>query len=387
MASTQNAITLSSQDNEILLNPRWPREDYESLWQLAKSQQEERNLQGHVWIATSGSTADSKSSIKLVALSKEALVQSAQSVNFHLQSHAGDVWTQVLPHFHVGGLGIAVRASLSGAKVVPALKEERWNAEHFYKTLIAEKCTLSALVPTQVYDLVVHGFKAPATMRAIVVGGGAFEPELYKKARSLGWPVLPSYGMTETASQIATASLQSLSQEDFPEMTLLSHADARKNLQGFLEVTANSLFTCYAQNGDHGGHSWDPKKNGWFQTEDKGDVINRGLHILGRSKDYIKIGGEGTNLARLRAVLENEAILLNPHWSGKVVLLDMPSDRLGSEIHLVSLLSESETQHVVELFDRKVLPFEKVRKIYYINEIPRSDLGKVLWGELRRVLC
>ncbi|UXR64911.1 AMP-binding protein [Bdellovibrio bacteriovorus] len=388
MAATAKPLDLHSEENEILLNPRWPQADYQALYQLARQTQESLQLQGHVWIATSGSTANSISATKLVALSKKALIASASAVNRHLQSHAQDVWTQVLPHFHVGGLGVEIRAALSGAKVVPALKDGRWDVHHFYQTLINEKCTLSALVPTQVYDLVAQNYRCPSDLRAIVVGGGAFEMDLYQKARALGWPVLPSYGMSETASQIATASLASLKQsENFPEMGLLSHAKARLNEEGYLEVWAESLFSLYAQNTPEGPRHWSPRQDdGWFTTEDRGQVVDGNLKIEGRSKDYIKIGGEGTNVARLRSVLESCALQLNPDWPVKITVLDMPSDRLGAEIQAVSMLSEADTQKVLHLYAEKVLPFEKVRKIYYMSEIPRSDLGKILWAELRRKL-
>lgn len=386
MANIEHRLNLASPENDILLNPRWPAKDYESLYSLAMRVQEERKLLGHVWVATSGTTSDSISGTKLVALSKQALKNSASSVNKHLQVTEADVWTQVLPHFHVGGLGIEVRASLVGAKVVNALTDQRWDVNHFYETIQTEKCTLAALVPTQVYDLVSNNFRAPATMRAIVVGGGAFEVDLYKKARELGWPVLPSYGMSETASQIATASVQSLGEGEFPEVRLLSHAEARTNVNGFLQVKATSLFTCYAQNQDGLARSWDPKVDGWFTTEDRGDVVDGCLHIQGRSRDYVKIGGEGTNIARLRTLLDKCALELNPAWPLKITLLDISSERLGAEVHCVSLLSLADTEEILELYSKRVLPFEKIRKIHFINEIPRSDLGKILWGELRRLI-
>lgn len=385
MASIENKLNMSSLENEILLNPRWPKEDYKNLFSLARKAQEERQLKAHVWVATSGSTATSISGIKLVALSKQALLNSATAVNLHLQSDSTDVWTQVLPPFHVGGMGVEVRASLVGAKVVPALKEHKWDANYFYKILQSEKCTLSALVPTQVYDLVVQNYKSPSHLRAIVVGGGALDEDLYKKARALGWPLLPSYGMTETASQIATATLQSLEQKEFPEIGLLSHAEVRKNSDGFLQVKATSLLTCYAQNIGSEAKSWDPKVNGWFTTEDRGEVVNEVLQIQGRSQDYVKIGGEGTNVTRLRSLLESctRDLNINPI---QITLLDVPSDRLGVEIHLVSMLSPENTAQVLELYSTKVLPFERIRQIHYLKEIPRSDLGKILWGELRRLI-
>ncbi|NUN04564.1 MAG: AMP-binding protein [Bdellovibrio sp.] len=386
MATAEAKLDLSSNANEILLNPRWPVQDYANLENLALWAQEKENLRGHVWLATSGSTADSIGATKLVALAKHALQASAEAVNKHLQSTAEDVWTQVLPHYHVGGLGIELRAQLSGAKVVSALRNQRWDALYFYEILKQEKCTLSALVPTQIYDLVGLNLQAPTHLRAVVVGGGVFELELYKKARALGWPVLPSYGMTETASQIATASLASLQQMDYPEMPLLPHAQARTNAEGFLQVQATSLFSFYAQNTSEGPKVWDPKKGGWFQTEDRGEVVAGSLFVQGRSKDYIKIGGEGVNLARLRSALEQCLLKYDAKKMSQIVLLDMASERLGAEVHLVSTLPESETLALQRMYEEQVLPFEKIRKIHYVKEIPRNDLGKVLWSSLRSQL-
>lgn len=377
---------LDSAQNEIILNPRWPQADYKNLFHLAQISQEELNLSGHVWIATSGSTSESISGIKLVALSKQALIHSATAVNRHLSVTSQDVWTQVLPHFHVGGLGIEVRAHLSNSRVVPALKGDKWDVHHFYKILKEENCTLSALVPTQVYDLLAADYSAPPQMKAIVVGGGALDFDLYLRARRRGWPLLPSYGMTETASQIATATLESLESEEFPDLTLLSHAEARSDSDGILQVRATSLFTCYAQQSSAGNRTWDPKVDGWFKTEDRGISHGRILQIQGRTKDYIKIGGEGTNLSRLRSILESCASLGGQSWPKQITLIDMPSERLGREIHAVSELTSDETKKIIQSYSEKVLPFEKVRYIHYVEEIPRSELGKILWAELRSKL-
>lgn len=383
MAANLSSVDLHSLENVILLNPRLPKEDHDLLYKLAVATQAELSLKGHVWIATSGSTASSAAGTKLVALSKSALLASANAVNEHLQATKQDVWTQVLPRFHVGGLGIELRASLMGSRVVNALKNDKWDVNYFYQTLLDERCTLSALVPTQVYDLVAQGLRAPNSLRAIVVGGGAFDVALYERARELGWPVLPSYGMTETASQIATAPLSSLQAFLFPGIQLLSHAEARSSKEGFLEIRAKSLFTCYAQKSDQGFKSWDPKIQGWFTSEDRGEVDGRILKIEGRGDDYVKIGGEGTNVTRLRGLLEQAAFALNPHWAQSVSLLDQPSARLGAEIHMITTLQPSEAEAVAFAYSQKALPFEKIRKIHFVDEIPRTDLGKIRWKEVR----
>lgn len=388
MARTQ-LFDLESSQNEVLLNPRWPQTDYQSLQETALKAQEQLDLKSHVWIATSGSTASEIGSTKLVCLSKKALVASARSVNQHLQSVRQDIWAQVLPHFHVGGLGIEMRAFLAGARVVDALKEERWDPLYFYKTMVEQKCTLTALVPTQIFDLVMtHKLQAPKSLRAVVIGGGAFEPGLYLRARDLGWPVLPSYGMTETASQIATASLDSLKEITYPAIRLLNHAKARTTKDGYLEVWAESLFTSYAQR-KMGGQVqvWDPKRDSWFKTEDRGFVdLQDGLIIEGRSQDYIKIGGEATNIAQLRLLLENKLAGQKPEWVNQVALVDVASERLGSEIHLVTTLEQSQALSVQKMYESLVRPFEKIRGIHYVTEIPRSDLGKIKWTQLRSLI-
>src|SRR5438094_4306455 len=155
-------IAWQSDETHLLLNPRMPvdeRQRLERLFATAPS------LRAHIWIATSGTTG----SLKLTALSKEALLASAAAVNRHLDAGAGDIWCCVLPTFHVGGLGIQARAMLAGARLLTAL----WEPLGFTAFCAEERVTLSSLVPAQVSDLVRAGARAPASLRAIVVGGGA----------------------------------------------------------------------------------------------------------------------------------------------------------------------------------------------------------------------
>lgn len=387
MAKNRKNLDLNTEANKLLLNPQMLMKDANKLLEVAYVANEKLNLKSHVWIATSGSTASSVAASKLVAISKEALKQSALAVNAHLQATEEDVWAQVLPNFHVGGLGIEVRAELSGSMVLPALRNNKWDPDYFHHIVEEDGCTLTALVPTQVFDLVQKKLKSPKSLRAIVVGGAALSVELYDQARALGWPLLPSYGMSETASQIATASLDSLRNFEYPPIQLLQHAQVRTNADGYLEVFSTSLFTAYAQQTEEGVRIWSPRTaDGWFTTEDKGEVRDSTLQVFGRSKDYIKIGGEAINIAEHREKLEKVVNALNPQWSTEVTLLDLPSERLGSELHLVTTLSEDIAFKIAEAYSEQVLPFAKARKTHYVSQIPRSELGKILWVQLRNLL-
>jgi o-succinylbenzoate---CoA ligase len=334
-----------SDASHVLLNPRMAEEEQRRLRSFVV------DLPGHLWLATSGTTG----SLKLTALSKRAVLASAAAVNRHLEAGPADVWCCVLPTFHVGGLGIHARAFLSGSRVVTA----SWDARRFAEM---DDVTLASLVPAQVRDLVRANLRAPGAVRAIVVGGGALPDELYRDAGALGWPVLPSYGMTECASQVATATRESA------ELVVLDHLEARTD-DGRLAFRGESLLTGY---GTEGGFV-DPKVDGWFLTEDLGTVVGtaegRILRVEGRRGDFVKIGGESVDLGRLDAIL---AAVAGAH----AALLAVPDERLGWVIHLV-VETASDVEEIVRDYDKKVLPFERARRVHRVAAIPRSALGKL----------
>lgn len=382
-----SVIDWDSSENSVLLNTRWSAAETDALFEVARTVSDRRGLRGHLWLATSGSTSESIGYIKLVALSKQAFLASAKAVNQHLQATASDAWLQILPRFHVGGLGVEVRAMLAGSKVVSDF--EKWNPLRIHKVIADSGITIASMVPTQVFDLVQAELRAPASLRAVIVGGGALNESLYHSARLLGWPLLPSYGMTETCSQIATATLASLQSKNMPLAHRLSHAEWRTTPEGLLQVRGASLLTCYGQLQKDGEiRDWDPKDNGWFTTEDFVVLENDAVRFSGRKNDFIKIGGEGSSMGRLREIFERVMAVMDPAASQQVLLVDAPSKRLGCEIHLITTLSGKNEfiSQLQENFNQEVLPFERIREVKYISTIPRSDLGKVLWAQLKRDL-
>jgi O-succinylbenzoic acid--CoA ligase len=340
---TAPLIDWESDESHVLLNPRMPEEERRRLQSYGI------DLPGHLWLATSGTTG----ALKLTALSKRAMLASAAAVNRHLQSTATDVWSCVLPPFHVGGLGIYARAFLSGARVVA----DRWDPRQF---AASNEMTLGSLVPAQVSDLVEAELRAPAQLRAIVVGGGALRDDLYNAACHLGWPLLPSYGMTETSSQLATATVSS------PDLVLLEHVEARTEEDGRLAFRGPSLLTGY---GTERGFV-DPKSEGWFVTEDLGTVEHGVLRMRGRRGDFVKVGGESVDLNRLDSIL---AAIAGPH----AAVIAVPDARLGHVIHIV-VDAEVEGRAVLAAYDERVLPFERARRLHCVATIPRSPLGKLL---------
>ena len=168
---------------------------------------------------------------------------------------------------------------------------------------------------------------------------------------------MPSFGLTECASQVATAKHGS------KDLHILPHVTIQIDDDGYICIKSTSLLTTYSTS--------DPKVDGWFKTEDKGHISENRLQVYGRSSDFVKIGGESVNLKRLEMMLPQDMILLT-----------VPDERLGHVIHLVTTEKKSPVEELITDFNQRVLPFERIRKVHYVGEIPRSPLNKVMKNKL-----
>lgn len=315
-------------------------------------------LSNHVWIASSGSGGR----LKVIALSRIALEASANAVNEHLRTELSDRWLNPLPRFHVGGLGIVVRAFLVGSRCdfLP-----RWSAEEFVRAARVHGSTLASLVPTQVYDLVVARATCPPALRAVVVGGGALDEDLHVRAAELGWPLLPSYGMTETGSQVATTQPGA---EDFVWLPLLDHVEARISEAGLLELRGPSLLTGWMLFASGGSARWEnPKHDGWFRTNDRAELQKGKLRFLGRADDLTKIRGELVDVAALESALQARVP------SGLVRIDPSPDPRNGIALTVVAenAAAEAEARGADELFPPYARPVA-----FRVGPVALSPLGK-----------
>lgn len=359
--------------SKLLLNPKMGLQRENEIQHLFENEMVFERFENHFFIASSGTSLKSNDDLKLVALSKKAILISAKAVNDHLRASTSDIWLNSLPGFHVGGLGIFARAHLTDSKVVLL---DKWDPKTFHERITTKNVTLTSLVPTQVFDLVHHQLQAPKSLRSVIVGGGALNPQLYARALSLGWPLLVSYGLTEMASQVAT------SLHNCQKLGFLGHVEARLSPDGFLMVKSPALLTAYIQINKNSMNVIDPKVNGWFTTEDLVTHDGDGLTILGRSTDFIKIGGEGVYFSNLEKRFEEIKLMHKSNFDSAIVAV--PDNRLGHVIHLAT--TESNTLNLVEEFNASVMPYERIRQVHLVDQIPRTALHKLCKQELLQII-
>lgn len=340
---------------ELLVMKHWAHGRESELEFLRKNLPE---LPRHVWLATSGTLAVAGES-SWIAISKDALLASAAAVNAHLGATRDEAWGLNLPLAHVSGLGILARAHISGAPVIE-LMPERWDTSR----LLSFTGQHLSLVPTQVFDLVALNIASPETLRTVVVGGDRLPSDLYAKARALGWPVRPSYGMTECGSQVATADGTT------EVLQLLSHMKVRTDEDERLWLSGPALFTGRALVKDH-TLTWQPREESWWGTSDRARIEGTELKLLGRLDSVVKVRGEKVDLAQLEEALRTY----------DVVIIPITDAREG-----VKLWAVSERAVEIAELNAGLLPHQRLAGVHVLAPFPRSALGKIKRGEVRQWL-
>ncbi|MFM7441867.1 MAG: AMP-binding protein, partial [Snowella sp.] len=107
----------------------------------------------------------------------------------------------VLPLYHVGGLMQFFRSFLTGGKLLTLPYKDLKKGER--GGIVPEEFFIS-LVPTQLQFLLKYAPDWLSQFSTVMVGGADINPSLLTAARKQKIPIAPTYGMTETASQIAT---------------------------------------------------------------------------------------------------------------------------------------------------------------------------------------
>lgn len=318
-------------------------------------------LREHVLFQTSGSEGPPK----WVALSRAALVVSAEMVIGRLEVGESDRWLRVLGDWHVGGYGIGLRASLSGASVCDL--GGKWSADACLRAL--DGATLLSLVPTQVFDLIRAGARPPRTLRAVMVGGATLSAELRGRAEALGWPLFDAYGMTEAGSTVAL------------DGELLPGWEARTGDAGELELRGAALFSGYLTGAADGWQWRQPfDSDGWFSTADRAAVDGRKVMVRGRLGDVVKVLGEAVDLGTLGALLEGIG-------GDGCALAAIPDARRGRRLVLaVAAGSDVDADSVIGRYNARVAGFERVDGALRVAAIPRTATGKVRRGELAQML-
>ncbi|AFZ09723.1 o-succinylbenzoate--CoA ligase [Oscillatoria nigro-viridis PCC 7112] len=327
-------------------------------------------------------TGGSSGKIRFAIHTWETLTASVQGFQQYFQVDKINSFC-VLPLYHVSGLMQFMRSFTSGGRLAIQPFKELENGK--ICDIEPEEFFIS-LVPTQLQRLLQNPDTANwlGRFRAVLLGGAPAWPELLETARNYQIKLAPSYGMTETASQIATLKPQDFLAGNNSSGQTLPHAQITirsangdilcDNQIGNIAVNAKSLALGYY-----------PEQFGvsqYFQLDDLGFFDkNNYLNIVGRSSDKIITGGENVFPAEVEAVVRSTNLVAD------IAVIGLPDKDWGQVVTAIYVPANSEVtvKNLQAAIEDKLSKFKRPKYWVVVEQLPRNSQGKVNREQLQEI--
>ena len=319
------------------------------------------------FLLTSGTDGASKS----VSIMHHALTHSADSVSLRLGLSNEDRWYASLSLAHIGGLALIHRAAWTGSALIV---KAPFSIKNLVDMIDSYSISHTSLVPTMLYQLLDSraGKPIPATLKALLIGGAPLSASLLTRALEESYPIVSTYGMTETCSQVATASV-----------------DLVKKKPGTVGAPIGGVEVKIAEDQEiwvRGPTVTDDVSDevGWFATGDLGELDEEGhLWVIGRRRDIIITGG--VNVDPLKVAEEIRTI------SGvyDVAVIGFPDTIWGEVVGALVVTQSGESLSrviILEALKDSLSKSEVPRLLSYAPEIPMNANGKINRKAILKIL-
>ena len=326
---------------------------------------------------------------KGVMLTHRNIVANLEQVSQVQRTSDEDVVIGVLPFFHIYGMTVVMNHSLNRGATVVIMP--RFDLHQFLELLQKHGVTRANLVPPVVLAL----SKDPAvddydisSLGLIVSGAAPLGVELAEAcAERLGCLVVQGYGLTETSPVTHSTPEEpganrpgsvgpSLPNTEIRISDVEDGEEQGTDEDGEVWIRGPQVMRGYLNNEEETRDTLD--EDGWLHTGDIGHVDEDGyLFLVDRMKELIKYKGYQVAPAELEAVLiAHDAI-------ADVAVIPCPDEEAG-EIPKAFVVRSGEIDEdgVMEYAAARLSPQKKVRRVEFVEEIPKSPSGKIL----RRVL-
>lgn len=336
----------------------------------------------HTIMFTSGTTGRPKGAMLTAANHQHSALASMERLGLA----ADDRWLCCVPLFHMAGLSIVIRGAIHG---IPVLLHDRFDPEAANRAIDSDGVTIASLVPVMLQRMLDarDDRPYPAGFRCALTGGGPIPERLLERCLAAGVPLTPTYGLTETASQVVTAQ---------PSQAARGHGLAGRPLPGSeiriaqdgveqppgtvgeVQVRGPSVMAGYYQDPDATALAFD---GDWLRSGDIGTMDGAGcLRVLDRRTDLIISGGENVYPAQVEAVL-----LAHPHvQEAGVVAVSDPE--WGQRPLAFVVLADGARASSTELLAHcraRLAAFKVPTAVHIVDALPRTAAGKLQRHRLR----
>jgi len=330
-------------------------------------------------VYTSGTTGRPKGAV----LRQEALLwNGVMSQHMHALTSDDHVLT-VLPFFHVGGLNIQTTPALHHGATVTI--HARFTPDATLAAIERDRPTLTVLVPAIIQAVTEHpGWAATdlSSLKAISTGSTIVPQLLIDRLVARGVPVLQVYGSTETCPiAVYTRLGGDLSREGSTglpglccEATILDDAghELPAGVVGEIAIRGPNVFFEYWGNEQA---TREALHDGWYRSGDIGRRDADGYFwVHDRKKNLIISGGENIYPAEVERVLMEHPDVTECGVIGR-------ADPRWDEVPIAYVITRPESRVEAEELKAHVqlqlARFKVPRDIVFVEELPRTALGKV----------
>lgn len=332
---------------------------------------------------TSGTTGRSKGAM----LTCENLTSNALALHRAWGWVPGDVLLHTLPIFHVHGLFVALHCAMLNASEVIFLS--RFDTAE--TTRLLPESTVMMGVPTYYARLLADpnfGRDACGGMRLFTSGSAPLSENVHREfeARS-GHVILERYGMTEAGmitsnpyegERVAGTVGYPLADVDI-RVVDDDGSEVAASRVGNVEVRGPNVFPGYWRMPDKTAAEF--RSDGFFRTGDVGSLSQDGrLSLAGRAGDMIICGGFNVYPKEVELALEDiEGV-------AEVAVVGLPHPNLGEGV-VACVVAEGAPvvtpADLREALSGRLASFKQPREYVFVDELPRTAMGKVRKADLR----
>jgi fatty-acyl-CoA synthase len=304
-----------------------------------------------------------------------------------------DVALQVLPQFHCGGWN--VQPLLTWWKGGTIVLERSFDPARCL-ALIAEKRVTTVMGVPAIYLFMGQepGFDTAdlSSLRRAVVGGAPMPEALLETWRARGVDIVQGYGLTEAAPNVLclpaedAVRKQGFAGKPYPYVeAALRDPELGRLLdgpgEGELVVRGPNVFAGYWRNPEATAAA---TTDGWLLTGDVAERDDEGYYrICARLKDMYISGGENVYPAEVESVLHEHPAVAD---AAVVAVADERWGEVGIAAVVVAEGASVDEEALLAHCRHLLARFKVPRGVRFVDELPRSGMGKVLKDELRGLI-
>ena len=301
-----------------------------------------------------------------------------------------EVLMGILPFYHIYGMtAVMCNALRAGATVVTM---PRFELEQFLDLIQKHKITTAYLVPPLVLALAKHPVVDRYDLSTLddIMSGAAPLPESVATtcATRNNVVVRQAYGLTETspathinpkAREIKVASVgTALPNTEYRIVDLSTLKDATQGDLGEVWIRGPQVMKGYLNNPSATEDMIDDEN--WLHSGDIGKADDDGyLYVVDRVKELIKYKGLQVAPAELEGIIQSHPAVAD------VAVIPSPDEEAGEIPKAFVVVKPDATltaDEVIAYVAERVSPQKKVRKVEFIDVIPKVPSGKILRRQL-----